>query len=79
MMRVSTDEDDPGYINFNCYYNVTVDGLEVREVVTADEELGYVLKAVQPFQVVDDEIVLEVLYGDVVITKLTKELYGQPT
>lgn len=75
-MRVSTDKNDPGYPNFQGYYKVTVDGVEVQEVITADAEKGYVLKGVEPLQTAwcgdeqDYVILQEEMYGDVVITKI---------
>lgn len=69
-MRVSTDKNDTGYANFLGHFAVTLDGAELQDVVTADEEAGYVYKAVEPFQVARDEVVMEELYGTVVITEL---------
>lgn len=42
-MRVSVDERDPGFIRNSALYTVSVNGLALSGVITADEELGEVL------------------------------------
>lgn len=43
-LRVSVDPDDPAYSAHAFRARVTLDGTEVRDVVTADEAAGYVLR-----------------------------------
>lgn len=75
-MRVSAQTDDVGY---EAYQNVvargyqikvTLNDYEVKDCYTADDEAGYVLKAVRPLSVEDGNIVTETLYGDVKITEV---------
>lgn len=66
-MRVSVLPNDHGYTE-DAYYNVFLDGVQQHYVLTADEELGYILKAVlengKPF-IADDELATEEVYGEV--------------
>ncbi len=73
-MRVSTVEGDPGYLDpITHVIEVYLNGVEVSEVVTADEELGVVVRAVTDSDgniVVDYErscVVYETLQGNVKI------------
>jgi len=45
-MRVSADSKDPGYIEPGTRWNVkiTLDGAEVRDVVTADSDEGFIVR-----------------------------------
>jgi hypothetical protein len=51
-MRVSANENDPGYANFAMAtangkkVSVFLDGEEIRSCVTADDELGFVVRMV---------------------------------
>ena len=50
-MRLSTHEDDPGFIAWKKLVtdndiDIFLDGVEIKSVETADEELGYVLHCV---------------------------------
>ena len=68
-MRVSVLSDDHGYTE-DPYYNVFLDGVQQQYVLSADEELGYVLRAIlengKPFiRDQSDEIATEEVYGEV--------------
>lgn len=72
-MRMSADKKDPGYENLNDSARIFLDGIEKTLVITADEELGYLLRyattdagetIVAPCGV---GLVTETLYGRVVI------------
>jgi len=43
-MRISINPNDPGYVNFRrfCRARVFLDDVEIRDVLTADEEKGEV-------------------------------------
>lgn len=45
-MRISIDRYDPGYCNFRDYgaHRVFLNGVEQLEVVTADDELGEIIR-----------------------------------
>lgn len=73
-MRYSTNKADSGYeayqsiLAFGYQVSVYMGGLEVKDCMTADDELGYVLKASLPIRADGDKIVTEELYGDVEIS-----------
>lgn len=53
-MRISCDENDPGYHNWlklrsdaGAWNKVLLDGKEIKDVITADDERGYVLRYVR--------------------------------
>jgi len=72
-VRLSSDEKDRGYCallpNDRCV--VTLDGVQVRYAVTADEEAGYVIHYLRneadEYYLVDGEPATETLFGKVVI------------
>lgn len=74
-MRISCNEEDPGYKNWSRVYaghlQIYVDGVLVPRCVTVDEEEGIAIRAVfddkgKPvFNERRDEIVKETLRGDV--------------
>jgi hypothetical protein len=43
-MRVSVDQDDPAYCGPKPHMMVMLNGVEVRDVITADEEQGFVFR-----------------------------------
>jgi hypothetical protein len=43
MMRLSVDQDDPGYHPAAIRCSVTLDGVTIHDCRTADEEQGYVV------------------------------------
>jgi len=63
-MRISTEEDDPGYDEFAHLRSITVyfNGYEIGDVLTADEELGYLKRHMTNEK------------GKCIIDKKTKEL-----
>lgn len=73
-MRVSSDQADVGYANFDpsYHYEITLDGMGVTNVITADEEEGYIVIADKPIRAVGGEIVKKMLYGVVVIDKMMR-------
>ena len=75
-MRISTDIRDKGYDAYvemksrGYQAKVMLDGVEQREVMTVDTDLGYVLKASLPIRAEGGEIVTEELYGNVEIIEV---------
>jgi hypothetical protein len=75
-MRVSSQTDDVGYEAYQnvvargCQIKVTLNDYEVKDCYTADDEAGYVFKAVRPLSVEGGNIVTETLYGDVKIIEV---------
>lgn len=45
-MRISTEVDDPGYTEFSSNFKVYFNGELMSDVVTADEECGYMRSCV---------------------------------
>jgi len=79
-MRVASDVGDVGFANFlagreeGCFFRVTVDGVEIIAADVADEEAGYVIAAVQPYEVNEDHSIKKyTVHGEVVITKFKEE------
>ena len=68
-MRVSVDEADPGYIDSPTGWDVSLDGVLIELVITADEEVGFVLKYRIPLEVINDLLQVEELWGVVVVTE----------
>lgn len=70
-MRVSVDREDPGFTN-GALYAVTLNGVDMGDAVTADDELGIVVTAKRDDQGGllwhCDGIQFEELRGEVVIT-----------
>jgi hypothetical protein len=70
---MSADKKDPGYENLNHAARIFLDGIEKTRVITADEELGYLLRYVTTdsgetvIAPCGKELVMETLYGRVVI------------
>lgn len=70
-MRISCEEDDPGYLDCHNIVRVTakvyLDGVEIRDVVTADEEEGMLVRYCRKdngLLIVENGIVLrETLHG----------------
>jgi hypothetical protein len=81
-MRISVDETDSGWRTFEANggrgarWRVMLDGVEVRNCITADEELGEVLTLVEDpektnaLMIVDGRTVRRWRRGKVEITKL---------
>lgn len=77
-MRVSSDKNDRGHIPDPWNYRVTIDGLPLGGVVTADEEVGYALAVVhdretgEPLRVAGYASLplTERVEGKVVVTKI---------
>jgi hypothetical protein len=77
VVRLSADENDPGYAAWMAIPNrfevtIFLDGVEQRSVVTADDEDGFVVKSkldaqgnVQVNPEKPDEIWMEMLHGAV--------------
>lgn len=75
-MRLSVRKDDPGYpawsrIDQKAEVRVYLDGIQVEECITADEEAGYVLcnklKNGKPFITKTQEVATEKRHGRVEI------------
>jgi hypothetical protein len=71
-MRVSVKPSDPGFCAYAYNYEAYFNGICLKNCVTADEELGFVLcyKLNQDGRMIEDEKgypVEEILYGDVKI------------
>lgn len=73
-MRMSTNKDDPGYVNLRRDARVTVNGHAQEYCITADEERGeawcYKVGEIGNLVLNDDNTgpVIECIRGDVVIT-----------
>lgn len=66
-MRISVDEKDPGFANFRGHATkVLLDGVEVHDCITADEEAGECLCYK------DDENGKPVLDGDEIATEIRR-------
>lgn len=86
MRRVSCDCHDPGYRQFCAHggfgrrWVVTVDGVEIPRVVTADQWVGYViankLDSGGNAYVAGDEVARRVIYGAVRIFVDGAELFA---
>ncbi|MGO4641708.1 hypothetical protein AB4Z43_25030 [Mesorhizobium sp. 2RAF45] len=48
-MRISADNDDAGYVSAERRRGVRIylDGIDLKDVITADEEDGYILRALR--------------------------------
>lgn len=68
-MRISIDQNDPGYIHFSNTNAVDVylDGIKLNKCITADEEKGEVICYIEELPLGADEWPTEVLKGKVVI------------
>lgn len=76
-MRLSADQDDPGFYpwcvlrNRDGYPSVWVDGVEVHDVITVDDDVGLVVRyrrdAKGHFVLDGEDIAREELRGDVLI------------
>jgi len=72
-MRISCDRDDPGYVEYvklrPIVPRVFLDGVEIKEVITADEEAGMLIRYLRGMdgliRVEKGIAVREVLYGRV--------------
>lgn len=70
-MRISSDRDDPGYMTWvlHGWRRVLLNGIELRYVVTADDETGEVTRLAQndkgEFIIENDEVRRETLRGKV--------------
>ena len=76
-MRISVDPADPGYVQGSSIYQVYLDGRQLKDCVTADEERGNLIcyKHENGKPVINkagDEFVLETLQGKVEIAKLVR-------
>lgn len=71
-MRVSTESNDQGIINYEMGMTIFFNGKEKTHCITADEELGYVKCVALPVTAIDDKIATEELYGDVRIERAKK-------
>lgn len=75
-MRISVNEDDPGYVHDDGSYKVIFNDKEIDNCVTADEETGYVLCNKQDIDgnwILDREkeiIIQEEFFGKVVIKRV---------
>jgi hypothetical protein len=71
-MRVSTNKKDAGWNNYDPIfgYHVKLNGKEMADVITADDDLGCITTTKRPFEMVGAEFVTEELYGEVEITKV---------
>ena len=81
-MRVSIYPTDPGFANFRGFgrHRVFLNGIEAQDVVTADEELGEVLRLARDEHgslITDgDELIHEIVRGKVEI--VTDEIDSKP-
>ena len=68
-MRVSIEENDPGYTHGNLDYNIYLNNTKCDGTYTADEELGYIKKMAfadnGAVATKNHEIVTEELYGNI--------------
>lgn len=68
-MRFSSDPTDRGYDHyltakhFNLRVDVTLDGVPLKSVMTADDVEGIAVVCADPLRVVDDEVATETLRG----------------
>jgi hypothetical protein len=71
-IRVSVDKDDPGYSPFAVYCPASLDGMEQKRCITADEAAGTIRRYVTDEDgkpvVENDHFVAETVTGTVVIT-----------
>ncbi|PBC23475.1 MULTISPECIES: hypothetical protein [unclassified Mesorhizobium] len=73
-MRISADIGDAGYVPAEDRHGVRIflDGIEIKDVITADEECGYILRARRDSLCLlvakDGELVTDEMYGQVKIT-----------
>ena len=73
-MRISVNKYDPGYQNRHNRCNVFLNGKKISQVITADEEMGFILKHKERdgclvISKSKNEIVKETLFGKVVLKK----------
>ena len=82
-MRISVREDDPGYNPEYMFYEVLLDGVSLKDCVTADEELGLALcykKGPDDKYIIDhadDTMVTEERHGKVEIKNHTPLPIGE--
>ena len=66
-MRISVNNDDPGYCAEAFGATITVDEVKASQCFTADEELGEAHCYAVPFQLIGDKIKTEIKRGKVEI------------